>query len=68
MSVSLDLLIENGTVVDGSGEPGFQATVGVTDDRRLRILRDGGHEARERIDATGLVVAPGSSTSTATPD
>ena len=59
MPESFALLIENGTVVDGSGEPGFQASVGVTDDRRLRILRDTGHEARERIDATGLVVAPG---------
>ena len=59
MPESFELLIENGTVVDGSGEPGFQATVGVTDDRRLRILREGDAGARERIDATGLVVAPG---------
>ncbi|MDQ4035048.1 MAG: D-aminoacylase [Chloroflexota bacterium] len=57
MPESYDLLIENGTVVDGSGEPGFSAAVGVRDGR-LTISR-GEVEATQRIDATGLVVAPG---------
>jgi N-acyl-D-amino-acid deacylase len=58
--VSFDLLIENGTVVDGTGSPGFAATVAVRDGRvhlpdpSTRDLPAGG-----RIDATGLVVAPG---------
>jgi len=59
MTESFALLIENGTVVDGSGAPGFEASVGVTADRRLRIVREAGQSAGERIDATGLVVAPG---------
>ncbi|MFI5255279.1 MAG: amidohydrolase family protein [Candidatus Limnocylindrales bacterium] len=67
MSETFDLLIEGGTVVDGSGAPGFAAAVGVTGDR-LRILRagdtgagrdTGAMRAARRIDATGLVVAPG---------
>src|SRR5687767_6882394 len=55
-----DLLIENGTVVDGSGEPGFAAKVGIRDGR-LEVLREQTDEikAARRIDATGLVVAPG---------
>ena len=55
-----DLVIENGTVVDGSGEPGFAATVGIRDGR-LEVVREpaGETQAERRIDASGLVVAPG---------
>ena len=34
----LDLLIRNGLVIDGSGNPGYYATVGVEGDA-LRIFR-----------------------------
>ncbi|HYI21726.1 MAG TPA: D-aminoacylase [Candidatus Limnocylindrales bacterium] len=55
-----ELLIVNGTLVDGTGSPGFAADVAVTGDR-LRIV--GGGSARpvagRTIDATGKVVAPG---------
>ncbi|HEX7197274.1 MAG TPA: D-aminoacylase [Candidatus Limnocylindria bacterium] len=57
MPDTYDLLIEHGTVVDGSGEPGFAATVGVRDGR-LAIVT-GEADARRRIDASGLIVAPG---------
>jgi N-acyl-D-amino-acid deacylase len=55
-----DLLIENGSVVDGSGAPGFAAAIGVREGR-LEVLRDGaaGHDAARRIDARDRVVAPG---------
>ncbi len=54
------VLIENGTVVDGSGEPGFAASVGVRDGR-LAVIRNETDElaAERRIDARGLVVSPG---------
>jgi len=56
---AFDLLIENGTIVDGSGEPGFVGTIGVRDGR-LEVVRETGESSAERrIDATGLVVAPG---------
>ena len=54
-----DLLVENGTVVDGSGERGFAATIGVRGGR-LEIVRGAQNAtAGRRIDAAGLVVAPG---------
>ncbi len=55
------LLIHGGTVVDGSGSPRFRADVAVTDDGRLRVLRDGASSvtAARSIDASGRIVAPG---------
>jgi N-acyl-D-amino-acid deacylase len=55
-----DLLVEGGTVVDGSGASGFTTAIGVRGGR-LEVLRDAGSEptATTRIDARGLVVAPG---------
>jgi len=54
----LDLLIYGGTVVDGSGKPGFKANLGVKDGRIVKI-GDFEEEAAETLDATGLVVSPG---------
>lgn len=57
---TFDLLLEGGTVVDGTGASGFRAAVGVSGDR-LTVLRGdvSGVRASRRIDATGHVVAPG---------
>ena len=53
------LLITGGTVIDGSRAPRFQADVAV-DDGRISAVGDlSGRSAAERIDARGLVVAPG---------
>jgi N-acyl-D-amino-acid deacylase len=56
----LDLLIRNGLVIDGSGNPGYYATVGTEGDT-LRILRGdtSALPAARTIDASGHVVAPG---------
>jgi N-acyl-D-aspartate/D-glutamate deacylase len=53
-----DLLVRGGRVVDGSGLPSYQADVGVRDGKIAAIGRLDGSAAR-RIDAAGLVVAPG---------
>jgi dihydroorotase/N-acyl-D-amino-acid deacylase len=55
-----DVLIRNGRVVDGSGNPWTYADVGIIGDRIAFVGRAGaGVTAKRTIDATGLVVAPG---------
>ncbi|MFL6211615.1 MAG: amidohydrolase family protein [Pyrinomonadaceae bacterium] len=55
-----DLIIKNGTVIDGTGAPGTRADVAV---RGARIVAVGrlprSAKAKRVIDAQGLVVAPG---------
>ena len=56
--MSLDLLIRNGTIVDGSGAARYEGDVAVQDGRVVEIGRI--RSAAERvIDADGLIVAPG---------
>jgi N-acyl-D-aspartate/D-glutamate deacylase len=54
----LDLLIEGGTVVDGTGAPGRAANVGVKDGR-IAFVGSERPAAKQTIDATGKVVTPG---------
>jgi N-acyl-D-aspartate/D-glutamate deacylase len=56
--MTYDLVIRNGTVVDGSGLAPFPADVGVVGDRIAAVGRIRERGARE-IDAEGLVVTPG---------
>lgn len=53
-----DLVIRNGTVVDGTGLPRYRADVAVSGDRIAAIGRIG-ERGKEELDATGQVVAPG---------
>ena len=56
--MALDLVIENGTVIDGSGGPRYRADVGVKAGRIVEIGRIRS-VAAERIDAEGHIVSPG---------
>jgi N-acyl-D-amino-acid deacylase len=53
-----DIIIRGGTVVDGTGTPGFRADIAVANGRIVAI-GDVGGEAREVIDAAGAIVTPG---------
>ncbi len=55
----LDILITNGTVFNGSREPGRSRDVGVTGDRLTLYGRGEGPEAHRVIDAAGRMVCPG---------
>jgi N-acyl-D-aspartate/D-glutamate deacylase len=64
--VSLDLLIHDVTVVDGTGTPGWRGSVGVTGDRIAWLRRAADArgdaavpEADATIDGGGIVLAPG---------
>jgi N-acyl-D-amino-acid deacylase len=57
--VSYDILIRNGTIVDGTGAKPFVADVGVKGGRIAAIGVNIGTEADETIDATGKFVTPG---------
>jgi N-acyl-D-amino-acid deacylase len=54
-----DLLIRNGTIVDGSGNPWFYGDVAVRGERIVAVGRVPQGSAQREIDAKGLVVAPG---------
>ena len=56
--MALDLVIKNGTVVDGSGGPRYRADVGVKGARIVEIGRISA-PAERTVDADGLIVAPG---------
>ena len=56
--MSYDLVIKNGTVIDGSAMPRYRADVGIRDGRIAAIGRISEGTAKT-IDAEGHVVAPG---------
>ena len=54
-----DVIIKNGKVIDGAGNPWFKADVGINGQRISAIGRLSAEKASEIIDADGLVVSPG---------
>ena len=56
--MAYDLLIKNGTVVDGNGTPGYQADIGIAGGKVVEIGKIK-EDAKTRIDASDLIVAPG---------
>jgi N-acyl-D-amino-acid deacylase len=54
-----DVVIVNGRIIDGTGSPWYAADIGVRAGRIAAIGRLGGVPAKQRIDAHGMVVAPG---------
>ncbi len=58
MSAEFDLLIEGGTVVDGTGAPGRRADIAISGGRIAAVGNGLGSAARS-INAKGRIVAPG---------
>ena len=56
---AVDLFIEHGQVIDGTGAPWYAADVGIRGGRIAAIGRLDQAPAKRRVDATGRVVAPG---------
>ena len=57
--MTYDLLIRGGTIVDGSGLPGYRADLGISDGMSAKIGNLRGERAKETIDAEGHIVSPG---------
>jgi N-acyl-D-amino-acid deacylase len=56
--MAYDLVIKNGTVVDGTGAPRYRADVAVSGDRIVEIGKVT-ESGKKTIDATDLIVSPG---------
>ncbi len=54
-----DIIIKNGKIIDGSGNPWFYGDVGIVKNKIISIGDLGKDKADKTIDATGLIVAPG---------
>jgi N-acyl-D-amino-acid deacylase len=54
-----DLVLKNGTVIDGTGRTGYLADVAIRRNYILAIDAPGALVAGEEIDCSGLVIAPG---------
>lgn len=57
--MTLETLITNGIIVDGTGNPWFKADVGISNGRIAQVGKLVNARAEKMIDAHGLVVAPG---------
>jgi N-acyl-D-amino-acid deacylase len=58
-SVKFDLLIQNGTVFDGTGADGVSADLGICGERIAAVGDLAGAEAAHILDAAGQIVCPG---------
>ncbi len=56
---TFDLLIRGGRIVDGTGSPWYRGDVAIRGGRIAAVGLLAGARARDTVDATGLVVAPG---------
>ena len=54
-----DIIIKNGTIIDGTGNPPFQSDIGIKGERIEAIDHLDNVESNRIIDATNLIVAPG---------
>jgi len=55
----VDVVIENATIYDGSGQPGVLGHVAFRDGRIVSVGPDAVPDAAWRLEGTGLIVAPG---------
>ena len=56
---SYDIVIQNGLVYDGTGGVPFKADIAIAKGRIVKIANKINSNAKQKIDATGLAVAPG---------
>ena len=57
--MEFDIVIKNGKVIDGTGNPWFKADIGITKGKIMKIGITEPSEKTKVIDAKGLIVCPG---------
>ncbi len=58
-AASYDIVIQNGRIIDGTGNPWYVADIGIRGDRIVAIGNLPGAKAKRVIEAKGMVVSPG---------
>ncbi len=58
-SEKYDLIIRNGTIIDGTGSKGYKADIGVYDGKIMAIKEKINRPAKKEINAGGQIVCPG---------
>ena len=58
-NADFDIVIRNGTIVDGSGDEAYKRDIGIINDQIIKIGDLSNHSSRITIDATNLIVSPG---------
>lgn len=59
MNQDLTLVLKNGTIIDGSGQPRFNGDIGIKDNRIAIVGAANSLKGKEEIDCQGLIVSPG---------
>lgn len=59
MSTTYDIIIRNGLIYDGSGQPAYQGDLAIQGDTIAQLGDLGDARGKQEIDAQGLAVAPG---------
>ena len=56
--IDFDIVIINGTIVDGSGDESYKGDIGIINDRIVKIGDLSQLSSRRTIDANNLIVSP----------
>jgi N-acyl-D-amino-acid deacylase len=58
-NADFDIVIRNGTMVDGSGNEAYKRDIGIINDKIIKIGDLSNHSSKITIDATNQIVSPG---------
>lgn len=57
--MSYDLIIRNGRIIDGTGNPWYHSEIAIKNGKIIKIRTQIEREASREIDATGMIICPG---------
>lgn len=58
-NIDFDIILKNGKIINGTGNPWFYGDVGIKGDLIAAIGNLEGQKAKKEVDASGLVITPG---------